>query len=40
MRFAILDIEKDPMTQGFAPQQFDLIIAANVLHATKNLHET
>ncbi|CAK0748675.1 hypothetical protein CCP3SC5AM1_1540002 [Gammaproteobacteria bacterium] len=32
-----LDIEQDPMAQGFAPHQCDFIIAANVLHATKDL---
>jgi malonyl CoA-acyl carrier protein transacylase/SAM-dependent methyltransferase len=35
-----LDIERHPGTQGFPAHQFDLVIAANVLHATKNLHHT
>ena len=38
--FRMLDIEKDPMTQGFEPHSYDLIIAANVLHATRFLDET
>lgn len=32
-----LDIEQDPQAQGFEAHSFDLIIAANVLHATRDL---
>ena len=35
-----LDIEKDPIAQGFASHGYDLIIASNVLHATRLLEET
>jgi ubiquinone/menaquinone biosynthesis C-methylase UbiE len=35
--YQILDIEKDPLSQGFSPAQFDLVIAANVLHATQDI---
>jgi SAM-dependent methyltransferase len=35
--YQILDIEKDPLSQGFCPSQFDLVIAANVLHATQDI---
>lgn len=38
--FKPLDIEKDPAAQGFAEGSFDMIIAANVLHATRKLSET
>ena len=38
--YRVLDIEKDPIDQGFEPHAFDLIIAANVLHATRYLDET
>jgi acyl transferase domain-containing protein/NADPH:quinone reductase-like Zn-dependent oxidoreductase/NAD(P)-dependent dehydrogenase (short-subunit alcohol dehydrogenase family)/acyl carrier protein len=38
--YKVLDIEKDPWQQGFAPNQFDLVIAANVLHATEDLSKT
>ena len=38
--FRVLDIEKDPMAQGFEPHSYDLLIAANVLHATRFLDET
>jgi acyl transferase domain-containing protein/acyl-CoA synthetase (AMP-forming)/AMP-acid ligase II/acyl carrier protein len=40
VRYGVLDIESDPRGQGFADHQFDLILAANVLHATRNLRET
>lgn len=36
----MLDISKDSLEQGVEAESFDLIIAYNVLHATKNLHET
>ena len=35
-----LDIEKDPIDQGFDLHGYDLIIASNVLHATRYLQET
>ena len=38
--YRVLDIEKDPMDQGFEPHAFDLVVAANVLHATRHLDET
>jgi len=38
--FELLDIEKSPVTQGFGGRAFDVIIAANVLHATRDLRET
>ncbi|KAM7196903.1 hypothetical protein V8F20_006870 [Naviculisporaceae sp. PSN 640] len=40
MVFKTLDITKDPLSQGFQPESFDLILASNVLHATPSLHET
>ena len=38
--FKTLDIEADPSAQGFAPHSYDLVIAANVVHATRDLGET
>ncbi len=38
--YQVLDIEKDPLTQGFEPHSYDIVIAANVLHATRHLDET
>ncbi|KAF2136192.1 uncharacterized protein K452DRAFT_302958 [Aplosporella prunicola CBS 121167] len=35
-----LDISQDPAEQGFALQDFDVVIAANVLHATSNMTVT
>ncbi len=40
LRFKVLDIESDPFKQGFEPGTYDLIFAASVLHATKNLDVT
>ncbi len=39
LRFLALDIERDPENQGFAPHGYDLVIAANVLHETRDLCE-
>ena len=38
--YRVLDIEKDPLDQDFDPHGYDLVIAANVLHATRHLDET
>ena len=35
-----LDIETDPAAQGFDSHGYDLVVAANVLHATRDLAET
>ena len=35
-----LDIERDPLEQGFDPHSFDVIIASDVLHATSDLRQT
>ncbi|WP_328433047.1 SDR family NAD(P)-dependent oxidoreductase [Streptomyces sp. NBC_00425] len=35
-----LDLNQDPTDQGFAPGSFDLVVAANVLHATADLNAT
>ncbi|MBE9147948.1 alpha/beta fold hydrolase, partial [Coleofasciculus sp. LEGE 07092] len=40
IQYQLLDIEQNPSTQGFAAHQFDMVIAANVLHATANLRQT
>ena len=40
IRYVPLDIEKDPAAQGFDRHGYDLIIASNVLHATRYLEET
>ena len=40
IQYKTLDIEQSPTAQGFAEHQYDLIIAANVLHATVDLTTT
>ena len=35
-----LDIERDPTAQGFDLHSYDMVIAVNVLHATRSLTET
>lgn len=40
LTFKSLDIEAEPSTQGFDSHCYDLVIAANVLHATRDLSET
>ncbi|MGD1700259.1 SDR family NAD(P)-dependent oxidoreductase [Dapis sp. BLCC M229] len=40
LAYQTLDIEVDPTSQGFASHQYDVIIAANVLHATTNMKQT
>ncbi|KAJ4861498.1 AMP-binding enzyme domain-containing protein [Trichoderma breve] len=40
MTFKVLDIEKDPQSQGFTENTYDVIIAANVFHATRTLGDT
>ncbi|MFT7691649.1 MAG: acyl transferase domain-containing protein/acyl carrier protein [Candidatus Latescibacterota bacterium] len=36
----VLDIERDPVEQGFAANSFDVVVAANVLHATCDIEQT
>ncbi len=38
--YRTLDIEGDLTAQGFAGQRFDIVVAANVLHATADLRHT
>ena len=38
--YRVLDIENDPVDQGFDAHGYDLVIASNVLHATRYLDET
>jgi NADPH:quinone reductase-like Zn-dependent oxidoreductase/SAM-dependent methyltransferase/acyl carrier protein len=37
VRYQLLDIENDPLQQGYEPHSFDLVLASDVLHATKDL---
>ncbi|KAI1772910.1 lovastatin nonaketide synthase [Hypoxylon cercidicola] len=38
--FKTFDIEKEPVEQDFAEESYDIVIAANVLHATRHLSKT
>ncbi|KAK0130497.1 hypothetical protein ONS96_001016 [Cadophora gregata f. sp. sojae] len=40
LEYKVLDISQDPIEQGFQAEEFDLIIACNVLHATPSLRRT
>ncbi|MCY4487972.1 MAG: SDR family NAD(P)-dependent oxidoreductase [Deltaproteobacteria bacterium] len=40
IQYRVLDIEKEPLPQGFDLHGYDLLIASNVLHATRYLQET
>ena len=40
MSVDLLDISKDVESQGFKAGSYDIVIAANCLHATRNIHET
>ncbi|KAI0444713.1 polyketide synthase [Xylaria telfairii] len=40
MGYKVLNIEKNIEEQGFEPGQYDIIIAANVIHATQNIEVT
>jgi acyl transferase domain-containing protein/acyl carrier protein len=40
VRCEVLDIERDPLEQGFAAHRFDIVVAANVLHATRDMEQT
>ena len=39
-RFGVLDIERDPEPQGFEPHGFEIVIAANSLHAATDLRRS
>lgn len=39
VEYKVLDIENDPEAQGFNLNKYDIIIAANVLHATKGIND-
>ena len=40
LRYKAFDVEKTAGPQGIEPASFDLVIATNVLHATRNMHRT
>ncbi|TQN66835.1 Reducing polyketide synthase BOA6, partial [Colletotrichum shisoi] len=40
MAFKTLDVEKDPTEQEFSPATYDVVVASNVLHATKDIEKS
>src|SRR5207248_449439 len=40
VQYRVLDIDRDPIEQGFDPHSFDLIVASDTLHATPDLRRT
>ena len=40
VRYRIFDLDRDPAEQGVPGHAFDVIVAANVLHATRDLNQT
>ena len=40
VKYQVLDIGQNPQQQGFEPHQWDIVIAANVLHTTANIKQT
>jgi acyl transferase domain-containing protein/SAM-dependent methyltransferase/acyl carrier protein len=40
MVYRLLDVDNNPVDQGFEAGGYDIILAANVLHATADLHRT
>jgi acyl transferase domain-containing protein/NAD(P)-dependent dehydrogenase (short-subunit alcohol dehydrogenase family) len=40
LRCEVLDVEQAPASQGFEPHSYDVVVAANVLHATGDLRRT
>ncbi|MBR8838802.1 MAG: acyltransferase domain-containing protein [Stigonema ocellatum SAG 48.90 = DSM 106950] len=40
VEYRLLDIDKSPTKQGYEKHSFDVVIAANVLHATRNIDQT
>ncbi len=40
LRYETLNIENTPRAQGFEGRRFDIVLAANVIHATRDLRQT
>jgi acyl transferase domain-containing protein/SAM-dependent methyltransferase len=40
VRYGLLDVERDPTSQGYEAGAFDLVLASNTIHATRNVRET
>ncbi|RCJ24928.1 hypothetical protein A6S26_17130 [Nostoc sp. ATCC 43529] len=40
IEYSLLNIEQNPQEAGYQYQSFDIVVATNVLHATRNIKET
>jgi acyl transferase domain-containing protein/SAM-dependent methyltransferase len=40
VKFQLLDVEKDVAEQGFIPGEYDIVLATNVFHATRDIRRT
>ena len=40
VNYKFLDLEKSPIEQGFKTSSYDIVLASNVIHATKDLSES
>ena len=40
VEYGVLDIEQSPQQQGYEPHRFDMVVAVNMLHVTRNIAET
>jgi len=40
VQYKVLDIEQDPLAQGFEPHSFDMILASDAVHVTRALRES
>ncbi|KAL1801719.1 hypothetical protein ACET3X_002061 [Alternaria dauci] len=40
LSFKMLNIEKDPVEQGFEEATYDMVVASNALHATRSMKDT
>ena len=40
IQYRVLDVQEDPTTQGFDAAEYDVVVAAIVLHATNDLNST
>ncbi|GIZ46187.1 hypothetical protein CKM354_000932400 [Cercospora kikuchii] len=38
--YKVLDIENDPVGQGFESESYDVVVAVNVIHATKDIRQS
>jgi ubiquinone/menaquinone biosynthesis C-methylase UbiE len=40
LRTTLLDVDRDPLLQGLNAESFDLVLAANVIHATPDIRRS